>query len=74
MAHDKYLTPEEVSDQYRGGIPVGTLRRAVRIGPTFFKIGKAVLYPTTELDASDQKNSVPCRASKRLSVLADDEV
>ena len=49
---------------------VGTLRnwRAMRIGPTFVKIGKAVLYPTTELDAWDQKNMVTCRASRRLTV------
>jgi hypothetical protein len=31
----------------------------MRIGPTFVKIGKAVLYPTDELDAWDQKNMVP---------------
>lgn len=76
MADDRFLTPEEVSNRYRGGISIGTLRnwRAMRIGPNFIKIGKAVLYPTTELDAWDQKNMVPCRASKRLSVLADDEV
>jgi hypothetical protein len=29
----------------------------MRIGPTFVKIGKAVLYPTNELDAWDQKNA-----------------
>src|SRR5882757_8267371 len=70
MDKTKYLTPEEVSERYRGGISVGTLRnwRAMRIGPTFVKIGKAVLYPIAELDAWDQKNMVPCRASRRLSV------
>ncbi|MBA8910243.1 hypothetical protein HNQ95_006056 [Aminobacter ciceronei] len=47
MDSKKYLTPEEVSARYRGGISVGTLRnwRAMRIGPSFVKIGKAVLYP-----------------------------
>jgi hypothetical protein len=70
MADDRFLTPEEVSERYRGGISVGTLRnwRAMRIGPTFVKIGKTVLYPITELDAWDQKNIVTCRASRRLSV------
>jgi hypothetical protein len=34
----------------------------------FVKIGKAVLYPTSELDAWDQKKIVTCRASKRLDV------
>ena len=40
---DKYLTPEEVVTRYRGEISAGTLRnwRAMRIGPTFVKIGKA---------------------------------
>jgi Helix-turn-helix domain len=75
MADSKFLTPEEVCERYRGGVSAGTLRnwRAMRIGPTFIKIGKAVLYPTSELDAWDQKNTVPCRASRRLSVGADDE-
>jgi hypothetical protein len=67
MDERKYLTAEEVSERYRGGISVGTLRnwRAMRIGPTFIKIGKAVLYPIDELEAWDQKNRVTCRAAKR---------
>jgi hypothetical protein len=75
MADNKFLTPEEVSERYRGSISVGTLRnwRVMRIGPTFVKIGKAVLYPIIELDAWDQKNIVTCRASKRLSVDVDGE-
>ncbi len=70
MADNKFLTPEEVSERYRGGISVGTLRnwRSMRIGPAFVKIGKAALYPIDELDAWDQKNMVTCRASKRLSM------
>jgi hypothetical protein len=57
MADNKFLTPEEVSERYCGGISVGTLRnwRAMRIGPTFVKIGTAVLYPMNELDAWDQR-------------------
>ena len=45
MADNKFLTAEEVSERYRGEITVGTLRnwRAMRIGPAFVKIGKAVL-------------------------------
>jgi hypothetical protein len=74
MADSKFLTPEEVSERYRGGISVGTLRnwRAMRVGPTFVKIGKAVLYPIDQLDAWDQKNMVTCRASRRLSLDAQD--
>jgi Helix-turn-helix domain len=70
MSDKKFLTAEEVSERYRGGVSVGTLRnwRAMKIGPTFVKIGKAVLYPADELDAWDQKNMVTCRASKRLDM------
>ena len=70
MSDNKFLTAEEVSERYRGSVSIGTLRnwRAMRIGPTFVKIGKAVLYPTNELDAWDQKNTVSCRASKRPNV------
>jgi len=66
MPDNKFLTAEEVSERYRGEITVGTLRnwRAMRIGPAFVKIGKAVLYPVTELDAWDQKNIVTCRVSR----------
>jgi hypothetical protein len=67
MTDKKFLTPEEVSERYRGEVTVGTLRnwRAMRIGPAFVKIGKAVLYPIDELDAWDQKNLVTCRAARR---------
>ena len=42
-----YLTLEEVITRYRGKVSEGTLRnwRTMRIGPSFIKIGKAVLYP-----------------------------
>jgi len=62
----KYLTAEEVSERYRGSISIGTLRnwRAMRIGPAYIKIGKAVLYPIEELEMWDHKNTVACRASK----------
>jgi hypothetical protein len=70
MADNKFLTAEEVSERYRGEISVGTLRnwRSMRLGPPFVKIGKAVLYPVSELDAWDQKNTVICRASPRMAV------
>lgn len=68
MSVTKFLTPEEVTERYRGGVSAGTLRnwRAMKIGPSFVKVGKAVLYPIEELDAWDEKNRVQCRASKRL--------
>jgi hypothetical protein len=75
MADNKFLTAEEVSERYRGQITVGTLRnwRAMRIGPAFVKIGKAVLYPVDELDAWDQKNTVICRASRSSRMDAREE-
>jgi hypothetical protein len=74
MGERKFLTAEEVSERYRGEITVGTLRnwRAMRVGPAFVKIGKAVLYPLDQLEAWDEKNLVICRASRRLSNDADD--
>src|SRR3546814_12879809 len=64
----KFLTPDEVAERYRGGISVGTLRnwRAMRLGPSFVKIGNAVLYPLDELDTWDEKTKVQSRASQGL--------
>jgi hypothetical protein len=75
MTEIRFLTAEEVSERYRGEITVGTLRnwRAMRIGPGFIKIGKAVLYPITELDAWDEKNMVTCRASRSFVMEQSDE-
>lgn len=74
MEQRRFLTADEVAERYRGEISVGTLRnwRAMRIGPAFVKIGKAVLYPVDELDAWDEKNLVSCRASRRLTKTGDD--
>ncbi len=70
MVENRFLTAEEVSERYRGEISIGTLRnwRAMRVGPPFVKIGKAVLYPIDELDDWDRKNLVACRASRRVEV------
>lgn len=74
MSETKFFTPEEVSERYRGGVSVGTLRnwRAMKIGPSFVKIGKAVLYPIDALEAWDERNRVQCRASKRVNEHVDD--
>lgn len=74
MAESRFLTPEEVAERYRGGVSVGTLRnwRSMRIGPTFVKIGKAVLYPIEELEAWDRTNRVACSASTRPTGHVDD--
>jgi hypothetical protein len=74
MTDKKFLTAEEVSERYRGEVTVGTLRnwRAMRIGPAFLKIGKAVLYPVAELESWDEENLVRCRASRCFTVAEDD--
>lgn len=68
MSGTTFLTPEEVAERYRGSVSVGTLRnwRAMKIGPSFVKIGKAVLYRVDELEAWDGRNRVQCRSSKRM--------
>ncbi|MDL2409761.1 helix-turn-helix domain-containing protein [Rhizobium calliandrae] len=74
MSDNKFLTVDEVAERYRGSVSVGMLRnwRAVKIGPSFVKIGKAVLYPLDELEAWDKANRVTCSASKRLIASAYD--
>ena len=63
MSEIKFLTAAEVVARYREEVSEGTLRnwRAMRIGPPFVKIGKAVLYPIDGLDAWDRMNTVICR-------------
>lgn len=65
-APGKFLTTDEVVSRYRGEVTISTLQnwRAMRIGPSFVKIGKAVLYPVDELESWDRKNMVVCRSSK----------
>lgn len=60
------LTTEEVAARYRGLVSAGTLEnwRALRIGPSFLKIGKAVLYPVRELEAWDERNLVECKNAR----------
>ena len=69
MPATAFLTTDEVSTRYRGEISAGTLRnwRSMKIGPSFLKIGKAVLYPLAELEAWDRKNLVICRAIRTSS-------
>jgi hypothetical protein len=63
-----YLNVEEVIERYRDQISEGTLRnwRSLRIGPSFIKIGKAVLYPADELKKWDRSNLIVCRRSRSL--------
>jgi hypothetical protein len=36
------------------------------IGPSFIKIGKAILYPLEELDRWEHRNLVVCRPARSL--------
>ena len=74
MSETIFLTPEEVAERYRGSVSIGTLRnwRAMKIGPSFVKIGKAVLYRVDELEAWDHRNRVQCRASRGIEQNAQD--
>jgi len=58
-----YLTSEEVVERYRNKVSDGTLRnwRCKRIGPSYLKIGKTILYPADELDRWDRSNLTSCR-------------
>ncbi len=40
----------------------------MRLGPSFLKIGKAVLYPLEELDRWDRRNIIVCRTFRSLHV------
>lgn len=59
---DDFLTDEEVVARYRGRITLGALRnwRALKIGPPYIKVGKAVLYSRAALQAWDKRNTVTC--------------
>lgn len=65
MSEPRFLTPSEVCQRYRQEFSVGTLKnwRIKRIGPSYVKLGRSVLYPIDELDAWDRKNKVRCHAS-----------
>ena len=66
MGATAFLTADEVVDRYRGQLTARTLAnwRMKRIGPDFVKIGKAVLYPLSALEAWDAQNRVTCRRLK----------
>ena len=57
---DELLTDDEVVARYKGRITLGTLRnwRALKLGPPYVKVGKAVLYSRAALQAWDRRNTV----------------
>lgn len=60
METTQYLTDEEVCQRLRELVTVGTLRnwRYLGIGPSYVKIGKAVLYPLDQLIAWERSHLV----------------
>ncbi len=68
MSDPMFLTLDEVIERYRGQIGDGTLRnwRSMRVGPSFLKIGKAILYPLGEFDRWDRQNLIVCRPFRPL--------
>jgi hypothetical protein len=65
-----FLTLNEVIERYRGQISEGALRnwRSMRVGPSFPKVGKAVLYPLEELDRWDRRSLIVCRPFRPLPI------
>ncbi|EAQ37238.1 hypothetical protein NB311A_02984 [Nitrobacter sp. Nb-311A] len=74
MSVPAYLTLEEVVERYRNQVSEGTLRnwRSKRIGPSFVKIGKAILYPIEELERWDRSNLISCKRISTASFGAND--
>jgi hypothetical protein len=70
MSEPMFLTLNEVIERYRGQISEGTLRnwRSMRVGPSFLKLGKAVLYPLEQLDRWDRRNLIVCRLFRPLLI------
>jgi hypothetical protein len=54
---DKYLTPKELEERWRGQVNVRTLAnwRSGNQGPRFVKIGGRVLYRIEDIEAYEAK-------------------
>ena len=70
MSDQTFLTVSEVVLRYRNQVSEGTLRnwRSMRVGPSFVKLGKAVLYLLVQLEARDRCNLVVCRSTRELPI------
>ena len=70
MSEPMFLTLNEVIERYRGQISEGTLRnwRSTRVGPSFLKVGKAVLYPLELLNRWDRRSLIVCRPCRPLLI------
>jgi hypothetical protein len=58
-----FLTIGEVVERYRRQISDGTLRnwRMKGIGPSYVKLGKAIVYRVVDLESWERSNSIKCR-------------
>lgn len=58
MTDQTYLTPQELTERWRGVITVGALAnwRSQRVGPPFVKFRGRVLYPMEQLQAWETEN------------------
>jgi len=70
VSEPMFLTLNEVIERYRGQISEGTLRnwRSMRVGPSFLKVGKAVLYPLELLNRWDRRSLIVCRPCRPLLI------
>lgn len=55
----KFLTPEELSDRWRGTVKLATLQtwRSRQQGPKFVKAGGRVLYPISAIQEYEKRNT-----------------
>lgn len=60
----EYLTPEELSQRFRGRVAVRTLAnwRCLGVGPKFRKIGGRILYPINEIEAWESRRTADSTA------------
>lgn len=57
---DEHLTAEDLEKRWKGEVVVGTLAnwRSAGIGPSYIKVGRAVLYPMRAVLDYERKNTV----------------
>lgn len=59
---DELFTEQEVIARYRGAITQATLQnwRTSRMGPTYLKVGRTVLYSRGALTVWEKRNTITC--------------
>ena len=59
---DELFTEQEVLARYRGAITLATLQnwRTNRMGPTYLKVGRTVLYSRSALAVWEKRNTIAC--------------